>query len=48
MSGAVDLDDQRLFKILRPSLQDGYWIYTGPLGGQNGPSMINHCSPSIV
>ena len=48
MSGAADLDDQRLFKVLRLSLQDGYWMYTDPPGGQTGPSMVNHCSPSIV
>ena len=35
-------------EVLRPSLQDGYWMYTDPPGGQTGPSMVNHCSPSIV
>ena len=32
----------------RASLQDGYWMYTDPPGGQTGPSAVNHCSPSIV
>ena len=42
MSGAADLDDPRLLKVLRPSLQDGYWMYTDPPGGQTGPSARNH------
>ena len=43
-----DLAHPWLFKVLRPSLQDGYWMNTDPPGGQTGPSMVNHCSPSIV
>ena len=44
----ADLDDPWLFKVLRPSLQDGYWMYTAPTGwpdralyGQ--PLLTKHC-----